>query len=271
VKIKITGLIVLCCALAAFNLNTVRQVSSQTTQFALSPTETDLLNEINQARANPQLYADYLEKLKPLFKGKNYTPAGSSNTFQTQEGWTAVEDAIKFMRAAKPQPALSRSTGLCMAAKAHVTDQSASGSTGHRGGDRMMIEDRVKPYGSWQGGIGENLAYGEQSSRERVLTWLIDDGFATRGHRNRLLSDTYKTAGICCGPHKEYGAMCVLTLAGDFTETSSQGNQKSSAPAKVSSTSQPATSTQTPSNTNAKPANSNSNSNKSNAAKPKKP
>jgi hypothetical protein len=32
------------------------------------------------------------------------------------------------------------------------------------------------------------------------------------------MSDSYKSAGICCGPHKEYGAMCVLTLAGTFTE-----------------------------------------------------
>ena len=266
-KIKLAGLILFCCGLVGFTtVNTVRQVASQTTKFAMSKTETDLLNEINQARANPQLYASYLEKLKPLFKGKSYTPAGTSNPFDTQEGWNAVEDAIKFLRAAKPQPPLAQSMGLCLAAKSHVSDQSASGTTGHRGGDRMMIEDRVKPYGSWRGGIGENLAYGDQSARERVLTWLIDDGFATRGHRTRLMSDSYKSAGICCGPHKEYGAMCVLTLAGNFTEMSSQNDQNSAAPAKASSTSQPATQA----NTSAKPTNSTSNANKNPSAKPRK-
>ena len=269
-KLRLAGVGMFGLALAAFMVvNSVRQVSSQTPKISLSKLETELFDEVNKARANPQLYADYLEKLKPLFKGKDYTPKGAPNAFETQEGWAAVEDAIKFLRAAKPLPPFSTSTGLCLAAKSHVTEQSASGSTGHRGADRTMIEDRVKPYGSYEGGIGENLSYGDQSARERVLTWLIDDGFATRGHRNRLMSDSYKSAGVCCGPHKEYGAMCVLTLAGNFTDSSTE--PKSAAPAKVTSTTQKVASNQAQSNTNAKPANSNaSNSNKSNTAKPRK-
>jgi hypothetical protein len=63
----------------------------------------------------------------------------------------------------------------------------------------------VKPFGTWQGAIGENLTYGNESARERVLTWLIDDGFASRGHRKRLLSSEYKVAGLACGPHPEFG------------------------------------------------------------------
>jgi uncharacterized protein YkwD len=129
-----------------------------------------------------------------------------------------VEEAIKFMSAAKPLPALVVSQGLTLCAKSHLTDQSASGATGHRGGNRTMIEDRIKPYGSWTGGIGENLAYGNESPRDRLLTWLIDDGFASRGHRNRLMSDSYAVVGLSCGPHPEYKTMCVLTLAGGFTE-----------------------------------------------------
>jgi uncharacterized protein YkwD len=265
-KVRLAGLVLLGCALVAFNsINYIRPVSSQTTRFALSKSETDLLTEINQARANPQQYADYLEKLKPLFKGKQYTAAGSSAAFETQEGWSAVEDAIQFLRAAKPLPPFATSGGLSMAARSHVGDQSASGTTGHRGGDRMMIEDRVKPFGVWEGSIGENLAYGDQSARERVLTWLIDDGFATRGHRKRLMSDSYKSAGVCCGPHKEYGAMCVLTLAGNFTEAATQSDQKPNAATTQS------TSTQTQSNKNAQPANSNSsNANKTQTGKPRK-
>jgi hypothetical protein len=100
-----------------------------------------------------------------------------------------------------------------------VKEQSASGATGHAGSNNTMIEQRVKPFGSWQGGIGENLTYGNESARERVLTWLIDDGVATRGHRKRIMSQDYRVAGISCGPHPEYGTMCVLTLAGGFTDS----------------------------------------------------
>jgi hypothetical protein len=97
----------------------------------------------------------------------------------------------------------------------------------------------VKPFGNWQGGIGENLSYGNESARERILTWLIDDGFASRGHRKRLMSADYKVAGLSCGPHPEYGTMCCLTVAGSFidagTVKSSTGNQNKSSGARKNS------------------------------------
>lgn len=184
---------------------------------ALSKDEQDLMNEINEARAHPDVYASYLEKLKPLFAGKVY-----KGTLETQEGWAAVEDAIAFLRTLKPQGPFIMSQGLCKAAAAHMQDQSGSGATGHKSiGSGWMIEDRVKPFGTWEGGIGENLSYGNDPARERVLTWLIDDGFASRGHRKRVMSADYRVAGLSCGKHPEYEVMCVLTLAGSFTDAKS--------------------------------------------------
>ena len=216
-------LLVLCALVMVALFAASDRTRSQTNQLAsggLSQAERDLLSEINSARAHPGTYASYLEKLKPLFNGKTYTPSGQE-AYTTQEGWSAVEEAIKFMRAAKPQGPVNVSMGLCLAAATHVKDQSATGATGHKGADSTMIEERVKPFGSWQGGIGENLAYGNASARERVLTWLIDDGFASRGHRMRIMSENYRVAGVSCGPHPEFGAMCVLTLAGGFIESQS--------------------------------------------------
>lgn len=257
---KTTSLVLfaLSCLLAITFCYRNQRTYSQTTKAsspALSKAEQDLLNEINQARANPQAYAGYLEKLKPFFKGRLYDPSGNGG-LETQEGWNAVEDAIKFLRAAKPLAALTMSQGLCLAAQSHVKDQSQSGSTGHKGGDRTMIEDRVKPFGSWQGGIGENLAYGDESARDRLLMWLIDDGFANRGHRNRLMSGSYKAVGVSCGPHPEYKIMCVVTLAGSFSEkASAQAATNANATRASSDTNRAA-------NTNAaKPANGKSNSN----------
>ncbi|HYT49688.1 MAG TPA: CAP domain-containing protein [Pyrinomonadaceae bacterium] len=221
-KVRFFGLLVLSCVLAIVTcLNNQQRTYSQTkkaTSPSLSQAEQDLLNEINQARAHPQVYATYLEKLKPLFNGKQYTAAGQG-ALDTQEGWSAVEDAIKFLRSAKSLGPLSASQGLSLAASMHVKDQGSSGATGHKGSDSTFIEQRVKPFGSWQGGIGENLTYGNESARERILTWLIDDGFASRGHRNRLLSENYRVAGISCGPHPEFGTMCVVTLAGGFIDS----------------------------------------------------
>jgi uncharacterized protein YkwD len=225
------------------------QTNKSTTTTAMSDSERELLNEINQARANPQLYVTYLEKLKPQFKGKEYTVAGR-DPLVTEEGWSAVEDAIRFLKPLKPLPPLMASHGLSQAALTHVKDQGSSGATGHRS-NGGMIEDRVKPYGRWEGAIGENICYGNDSARERVLTWLIDDGVASRGHRRRLLGTEYQVAGISCGSHPQYSAMCVLTLAGGFSEFNPAGAPPTTvnAPAKSTTTTPSKTAPKTKSTT----------------------
>jgi len=219
------GVAVLCCAVVfALSFPATDQSYSQTSKTlaftGLSAAEQDLLNEINQVRTNPQTYATHLEKLKPQFSGKEYKAGPIAVT--TQEGWSAVQEAIAFLRSAKPVGPLSTSKGMSLAAMWHCRDQGGSGATGHRSGSGGgFIEDRTKPFGNWQGGIGENLSYGSESARERLLTWLIDDGFASRGHRKRIMSSDYKVAGLSCGPHPQFGSMCVLTLAGGFADTPS--------------------------------------------------
>jgi uncharacterized protein YkwD len=265
-KVRLVGLVTLCALTLILSIPGWREGHSQTTKAAPSRAEQDLLNEINQARANPQLFASYLEKLKPLFKGKEYKTETLAVT--TEEGWSAVEDAITFLRVAKPVGPLSTSEGLYLAAIAHVKDQSGSGATGHKtSGNGGLVEDRVKPFGSWQGGIGENLSYGNESARDRILTWLIDDGFASRGHRKRLMSADYKVAGLSCGPHQEYGTMCCLTLAGSFVDAAvaksstsnqnkSSGARKNSAPGALSATRQTQSNSAARNTNTAKPSNS---------------
>ena len=254
-KARLVLSVALCLAvLAAVSIKLPQSACSQTKKNTptLSPDEQALLNEINQARAHPQVYASYLEKLKPMFNGKTYKP-DAQDAFDTQEGWSAVEEAIKFLKAAKPLGPLNASQGLTLAALSHVKDQSSSGATGHRGNDSTFIEQRVKPFGTWQGGIGENLTYGNSSARERVLTWLIDDGFASRGHRNRLMSDNYRVAGVSCGGHPEFGSMCVVTLAGGFDDVAARSGSGSNRP--------PNAKLAVKSNSNSKPAASTTNSN----------
>src|SRR5258708_2419738 len=211
-KVRIVGLVTLCALTLILSIPGTREGHSQTTKGAHSKAEQDLLNEINQARANPQAFASYLEKLKPQFRGKEYKTETLAVT--TEEGWSAVEDAITFLRAAQPVGPLSTSEGLYLAAIAHVKDQSGSGATGHKtSGSGGLVEDRVKPFGNWQGGIGENLSYGNESARDRILTWLIDDGFANRGLRRRLMSADFEVVGLSCAPHAGYGARLFLTVA----------------------------------------------------------
>lgn len=195
--------------------SSARQLSSAKGATAAA-LEQDVLKEINLVRSNPTAYAAYLEQLRPLFNGKEYRRPGMPG-LMTQEGTQALDEAISFLRAARPAPSLTLSQGMCSGARELVKDQTGTDSTGHKGTDGSFCEQRAQRFGSWKEPIGENLSYSNDSARERVLTLLIDDGVANRGHRKRLLDASYRVAGVACGDHK-LGAMCVITLAGGFTD-----------------------------------------------------
>ena len=178
--------------------------------------EQELVSEINLARTRPAEYAAYLEALRPMFAGKEYRRPGKP-ALLTEEGTAPLEEAIRFMRASRPLGPLSVAAGMCSGARELVKEQGASGTTGHKGADGSYCEQRTARFGSWTQPIGENLSYGDDSARERVLTLLIDDGVANRGHRQRIMAPDYKVVGVACGGHK-LGAMCVLTFAGGFTD-----------------------------------------------------
>jgi uncharacterized protein YkwD len=215
------------CAVLLSSIHAPRATAAQkligASAGASAALEQEVINEINFARTHPAEYAAYLEQLRSYFSGKEYRRPGKPG-LMTQEGTKALDEAIAFLRAAKPVPPLSLSQGMCLGARELVREQSASGETGHKGADGSFCEQRTQRFGSWTEPIGENLTYGDDPARERVLTLLIDDGFASRGHRKSLLDPTFKVAGIACGEHK-LGAMCVITLAGGFANVTAKTAQ----------------------------------------------
>ena len=209
----------LSCLLLSLTFTPSRSSARQLTSAkgaAAAALEQDVLKEINLARTRPAEYAAYLEQLRPYFNGKEYRRPGMPG-LMTQEGAQALDEAISSLRATRPAPALSLSQGMNSGARELVKEQAGTDSTGHRGADGSFCEQRAQRFGTWREPIGENLSYGNDTARERVLTLLIDDGFASRGHRKRLLDASFRVAGVACGDHK-LGAMCVITLAGGFTD-----------------------------------------------------
>lgn len=184
---------------------------------SLSPLENEILQEINLARTRPADYAAYLEQWRPFFKGKTFQPPGKP-AITTEEGVGALDEAIRVLRATRPLAPLKVAKGMCLGANLLVKDHGATGNSGHRGSDASLCEDRVSRFGSWSDGIGENLSYGTDSARERVIILLIDDGVANRGHRTRILGAQFSVAGVSCGDHSKLGTMCVVTFAGKYTE-----------------------------------------------------
>ncbi len=182
----------------------------------LSEAEQAVLAELNLARTDPQRYAEYLSELRPHFNGKQLERPGGI-ILVTREGVAAVDEAISFLRSTEPVSALRPSSGLSLAAQAHVEDQQ-DGAMGHSGSDGSEPWDRMNRYGTWAGGVAENIAYGGYSARGVVIQLIVDDGVPGRGHRVNLYNPDYRFVGVGCGRHARFHDICVLDFATRYTE-----------------------------------------------------
>jgi len=101
-------------------------------------TGTAIIREINIARQNPTLYANFLEQTRQNYAGRVRLMAGRLPVCP-QEGVHAVDEAIRFLRHARPFPALVLAPGLSSAAADHCREQTG-GVVGHHGCDGAMQE-----------------------------------------------------------------------------------------------------------------------------------
>ncbi len=175
-----------------------------------------VIREMNLARQHPELYADFLEARRAKFRSDVFVlPAGS--LLRTREGAAALDEAIRFLRNARPLAPLSVSAGMSLAAAEHVADQ-ANGSYGHGGSDRTDPAARLNRHGSWSILWGENISYGKSTARDIVAALIIDDGQLARKHRKNIFNPAFNYAGAAVGPHARYRTVCSIDFAGGYAE-----------------------------------------------------
>ena len=180
----------------------------------LSTVEKDVVLEMNKARSNPTLYAElYIEPRVKKFSGNVY-----NGNIMTNEGVTVVKDCVSFMKKSKSLSVLTPEKGLSLAAQQHSSTQGETDQTGHTGVDGSDPFTRIKRYGTFKT-AGENIDYGATSGREIVISLLIDDGVPSRGHRKNIMNKAFSSTGIgYTKRHKTYGAVCVITYAGGYSD-----------------------------------------------------
>src|SRR5438132_8829716 len=122
-------------------------------------TGSDVIREMNLARENPAAYTRFLEEVRSHFNGQFLVLPGHTRIY-TREGLGAVDEAIGFLRSARPLKSLTISPGMCRGAADHCAEQ-AGGAMGHGN-----PAGRMKRYGTWTAAWGENISYGKTSARD---------------------------------------------------------------------------------------------------------
>lgn len=192
----------------------------------LGKDELAVLAELNLARTKPREYVKFLEEYRKMFRDEKTVVFGKHVMMKRQEGIKAVDEAIAFLKRAKPLKPLEASEGLTLAARDHAEDTGPKGIAGHDGSDGSKSGQRMNRYGKWLRACAENIAFGPKNARFTVIQLIVDDGVPKRGHRKNIFDPRFKTVGIAVGPHKTYAHMCVMDFAGGFRPSRTKLHQR---------------------------------------------
>lgn len=188
----------------------------QLAQASDAPVSGDaVVAEMNLARQNPALYATYLEELRPNYQGNLFV--SGHTRIRTKEGVKALDEAIRFLRSARPLQPFIFSPGMSKGAADHCNNQ-AHGGMGHHGSDGSSPGRRISRYGTWGSSWGENISYGKSTARDIVIQLIVDDGLRARKHRKNIFNSNFNYAGAASGPHARYRVICSIDFAGEYTE-----------------------------------------------------
>ncbi len=179
-----------------------------------STIEREIIAEHSRVRQNPQSYIPILEARLSTMNAAGNIPGGCGPncTLVTEEGQAAVIEAIAFLRSQSPVDPITYSAEIASVAKAHAQGQQ-NGTIGHVDAAGNRSPQRLSNAGVEYSRVGENIGYGSTSAQDVLVSLIVDDGVADRGHRINIFEPEWTTAGAGCGPHATIRTVCVVNYA----------------------------------------------------------
>ena len=191
----------------------IPQPETAATQSVL---EQEIIAQMNRARTNPSAYADWLEGMRQYYKDTLLRIPGRTIVL-TKEGVSALDEAINVLRQTEPLLPLTVFNGMSLA----TNDLVQEGINAERqiAIETNKVEDKIALYGITRGKRGENISYGGGSAQDIVMLMIIDDGVASRIHRQNILEPNYNAMGIACDIHRVFGNLCAIAYAENYQDS----------------------------------------------------
>ena len=176
-----------------------------------SAVEREIIAEHSRVRQNPQSYIPILEAHLASMNANGEIPGGcgANCTLVTQEGQAAVVEAISFLRSQPPVGPLKPSDAIATVAKSHAQSQ-RDGAIGHVDTAGNRSPQRLTNAGVEYSRAGENIDYGSMTAQDVLVSLIVDDGVADRGHRTNIFDPLWTTAGAGCVAHATIRSVCVV-------------------------------------------------------------
>ena len=165
----------------------------------------EVLGRINYIRQNPKTIIPELTEMSKKFKDKVY-----NDKLITEEGASAVLEAIEFLKAQNSIPPLKLHEALMNVAQNLADVLSETGGVEQKDKDGAGASERISKAVNWTGGMHECISFGDTTAKEIVNSMIISDGSPERGHRGVIFSTVYKYIGVGCKSHPTYKTVTVI-------------------------------------------------------------
>ena len=173
----------------------------------------NLLKEINELRSNPSSFADKLLGYKSYFTDKIMKFPNSKNRINTEEGFSAYEEAANYLKTLSPICEMNGSKGLCKIAKDYL-DKMVLCSVDEIA--NIDLGSIIKKYGKFRGMFGNALEFRSDTPELVAANLAACDGDVSRANRDILLNPEFKKIGIANGVHPEYGNVIIIVACTEF-------------------------------------------------------
>ncbi len=176
------------------------------------PLSVILCEEINKLRQNPHCYIKHLDAHVEKFKDEYIYINNNGKIILTKDGKNGVYNAKLFLDSCKSCDVLL-SVSQELETKVKFDSISFYNSPLNNYINNLSLQQRLSDHKNKRGVIIKFTQFGIQDVIDVIVSLLIDDGIATKCHRDFLLSSDLKFIGAVYNSHSMYDHMISVAMS----------------------------------------------------------